>query len=128
MIEPFKYLLQPVAYERGDDGRVIREIAGEPLVVFNAEQAAQAIMMFEQNLAAQQNGGAVPVNQSTTLDIVCDNPDCPGNDLPTDDRNGWTFVTTEVYGQPGEQHVYCCADCAGTVSEALREAETAPAE
>jgi len=65
----------------------------------------------------------MPVTQETTLAISCDNPACPGNDLPTDDRTGWTFVNTEVYGEPGMQHVYCSADCAGTVSDALREAE-----
>lgn len=63
------------------------------------------------------------VDQNITLTITCDNPSCPGNSLDATDRTGWTFVNTEVYGQPGSQHVYCCADCAGTVSDVLREAE-----
>lgn len=65
----------------------------------------------------------MPVEQTTTVSITCDNQACPGNDLDPADRVGWTFVTTEVYGQPTEQHVYCCADCAGTVSDVLAAAE-----
>lgn len=65
----------------------------------------------------------MPVDQETTLSITCDNPACPGNSLDPADRIGWTFVNTEVYGQAGTQHVYCCADCAGTVSDVLRAAE-----
>jgi hypothetical protein len=66
----------------------------------------------------------MPVDQTVTLAISCDNPACPGNSLDATDRTGWTFVNTEVYGQPPTQFVYCCADCAGTVGEALRSAET----
>jgi hypothetical protein len=69
----------------------------------------------------------MPVDSTTTLDITCDNPACPGNDLDATDRTGWTFVSTEVYGQPGTQFVYCCADCAGTVGEALAVADAEPA-
>lgn len=61
----------------------------------------------------------MPVEQTTTLAIACDNPACPGNDLDPADRAGWTFVTTEVYGEPTVQHVYCCAACAGTVADVL---------
>jgi len=67
----------------------------------------------------------MPVEQDIALTITCDNPSCPGNDLDAGDRTGWTFVNTEVYGQAGNQHVYCCADCAGAVSDVLREAEEA---
>lgn len=65
----------------------------------------------------------MPVEQETVLQISCDNPACPGNSLDAADRTGWTFVTTEVYGQPGAQHVYCCADCSAAVADVLREAE-----
>lgn len=65
----------------------------------------------------------MPVEQTTSVAITCDNPDCPGNDLPTDDRTGWTFVNTEVYGEPPTQYVYCCAMCAGTVGDALAAKE-----
>jgi hypothetical protein len=66
----------------------------------------------------------MPVEQETVLSITCDNPACPGNSLDASDRMGWTFVNTEVYGESTQQHVYCCADCAGTVSDVLREAES----
>lgn len=56
------------------------------------------------------------VVQDTVLTISCDNPACPGTNLDTGDRAGWTFVTTEVYGEATQQHVYCGADCAGTIS------------
>lgn len=70
----------------------------------------------------------MPVDQEVTLSISCDNPACPGNDLDTADRTGWTFVTTEVYGQPTQQHVYCCAMCAGTVGDALAQDESSEPE
>jgi hypothetical protein len=70
----------------------------------------------------------MPVEQETVLSITCDNAACPGNSLDPADRTGWTFVNTEVYGQPPTQFVYCSADCAGTVGESLREAELAAAE
>lgn len=47
MIEPFKYLIQPVAIERDDTGRVTREMPGEVFNVFSAAQAAEAIVEFE---------------------------------------------------------------------------------
>lgn len=47
MIEPFKYLLQPVALERNGTGRVLREVPAEIVIVYNAEQAAEAIANFE---------------------------------------------------------------------------------
>lgn len=65
----------------------------------------------------------MPVDQTTTLAITCDNEACPGNALDPTDRTGWTFVNTEVYGQPGTQFVYCCGMCAGTVGEVLTARE-----
>lgn len=70
----------------------------------------------------------MPVDSETVLNIVCDNPACPGNSLSPIDRMGWTFVNAEVYGQPGTQFVYCCADCAGTVGTALAAMEAEGAE
>lgn len=61
----------------------------------------------------------MPVEETKVLSVTCDNPDCAGNDLPTDDRTGWTFVSTEVYGQPTTQHVYCCPMCAGMIADVL---------
>lgn len=58
----------------------------------------------------------MPVETSQTLNIVCDNPDCPGNELDPTDRTGWLFVSHEVYGEPTQQHVFCCRACvAGTI-------------
>jgi hypothetical protein len=60
------------------------------------------------------------VNEETVVSISCDNPNCMGNDLDPTDRAGWTFVSTEVYGEPtNEQKVYCCPMCAGTISDVL---------
>jgi hypothetical protein len=71
MIEPLKYLLQPIAYERDDEtGRVLREIPGQVITVYTANQAADAVMEFEAALktltqqteevtdASHRNGGA----------------------------------------------------------------------
>jgi len=55
----------------------------------------------------------MPANEKTAVAITCDNPACPGNSLKKTDREGWLFVTTEVYGDPPQQHVYCSATCAG---------------
>lgn len=65
----------------------------------------------------------MPVDSTVTLAITCDNPACPGNDLPVDDRTGWTFITAEVYGKPSTQYVYCSAECASTVGEQLAAAQ-----
>jgi hypothetical protein len=53
----------------------------------------------------------MPVNQETNLNIVCDNPDCPGNDLDSSDRTSWIFVSHEVYGNPTQQSVFCSSEC-----------------
>ena len=55
----------------------------------------------------------MPINEKTALNIVCDNPACPGNALDKSDRAGWLFVSTEIYGDPPQQHVYCSPECAG---------------
>jgi len=71
----------------------------------------------------------MPVEEATVTSITCDNPACPGNELDKNDRTGWLFVTTEVYGDLAQQHVYCCADCAGKDAPAsfgTPEAETEP--
>lgn len=53
----------------------------------------------------------MPADQTVTLNISCDNPACPGNDLDPADRTGWLFVNSEVYGQPTNQHVFCSVEC-----------------
>jgi len=69
----------------------------------------------------------MPVIETTTLNISCDNPSCPGVDLPdADNREGWTFITSEVYGQQTQSHVFCCRGCVSSAS-APHEAEELPA-
>ena len=58
MIEPFKYLLQPVAIERNDEGRIVREMPGEVIAVYSREQAVEAIEMFENKLKEIQDAGS----------------------------------------------------------------------
>jgi len=57
----------------------------------------------------------MPVTETMVLEIVCDNPNCPGNQLDPADRTDWFFVNREVYGSVTEQFVYCCAACSGTL-------------
>jgi len=66
----------------------------------------------------------MPVDQVTTLHIVCDNPACPGNTLDPTDRTGWFFVTSEVYGQATQTNVFCGRDCA---AQAATDAASATA-
>jgi len=67
----------------------------------------------------------MPITEVTVLKIECDNTACPGNKLDSKDRTGWLFVSSEVYGEPGQQHVYCCADCAGADAASFA-ADTTP--
>lgn len=54
----------------------------------------------------------MPVETSESLNIECDNPHCPGNSgLDPADRTGWLFVSSEVYGDPTQQHVFCSKGC-----------------
>lgn len=63
----------------------------------------------------------MPVNQETNLNIVCDNVDCPGNDLDPTDRTGWIFVSHEVYGQPVQQNVFCSSECVSAAALAATD-------
>ena len=55
----------------------------------------------------------MPVEETTVLHITCDNAACPGHpDLDPAVRDGWLFVTSEVYGQQSQAHVYGNASCA----------------
>ena len=58
----------------------------------------------------------MPVEQTTTLNIVCDNPACPGNTLDPADRTGWFFITSEIYGMATQSHVFCSNTCAATAA------------
>jgi len=50
MLEPFKYLLQPVALERDQDGQIIREVPGETMHLYTLEQLAGAVEQWETQL------------------------------------------------------------------------------
>jgi hypothetical protein len=58
----------------------------------------------------------MPVEETTNTKIVCDNPDCPGNELDPANRYGWLFVTHEIYGEPTQSHVFCSSDCVSAVT------------
>jgi hypothetical protein len=60
----------------------------------------------------------MPVEQTIELHIACDNPACPGNDLDPADRAGWTFIASEVYGEPSSQPVFCSLGCLGAAGTA----------
>lgn len=54
----------------------------------------------------------MPVDETTRLKITCDNPSCPGNDLKTTSRDGWIFLSGEVYGETQSgQFAYCSSGC-----------------
>jgi hypothetical protein len=67
----------------------------------------------------------MPVDESTTLAISCDNPACPGHsELDPAERTGWLFVTHEVYGEPTMQHVfgdYACLSAASGNADVVAE-------
>ena len=69
----------------------------------------------------------MPVEQEAVLTISCDNPACPGNDLAVDDRTGWLFINSEVYGQPTQQSVFCTLDCLNAATGTAPELFVAPA-
>lgn len=68
----------------------------------------------------------MPAEQTTILDITCDNPDCPGNDLDKTDRTGWLFISSEVYGQPTQQHVFCSQECVNAATAGAPELFAGP--
>jgi hypothetical protein len=56
-----------------------------------------------------------------STEIVCDNPDCPGNTLDPHDRVVWFYVSIttppprDITEPPTVQYVYCTKACARTV-------------
>lgn len=53
-----------------------------------------------------------------SLHITCDNPLCPGNDLPTDNRAAWMTVTSAT-PEVITEYIYCSPECAGSLGTAL---------
>jgi len=81
------------------------------------------------------------VTSKTVIKIECDNPNCPGTDLPdAKSYDGWIRVNATTQHTPpttkdgptpmafpisvGEQ-IYCSASCAGTVTDTIVAAEEA---
>ena len=56
MLELLKIIVQPVALERDDDGKIIGEKAGEPTPLYSFEQLQEFWAVIEQQLLQQQNG------------------------------------------------------------------------
>lgn len=67
----------------------------------------------------------MPTDTTITLAIACDNPACPGNDLDPTKRDGWLFVTTEVYGEATSSHVVCSYACLAGASTSVARGELA---
>jgi hypothetical protein len=84
------------------------------------------------------------VTQKTVLKIECDNPSCPGTDLPdAKSYDGWYRVNVTTQQTPPAtkdgpapfampimlaEKVYCSAACAGTVADTVAAAEEARKE
>lgn len=69
------------------------------------------------------------IDTTTALLISCDNPSCPNTQQPRsglvfDDLAGWLLVTSEVYGQSSQSHVFCGYSCAALAADALVQAES----
>lgn len=84
-VEPFKYLLQPVALERNGTGRVLRELPAPVLTVYNAEQAAEAVREFEAQLVNHNQEGTA---MSETTDPTPEPEPVPVPDDGDGDENG----------------------------------------
>jgi len=65
---------------------------------------------------------------TTTYEITCDNPNCPGNDLDPTSHDGWIQMSAIIHQFDGTfpvippNNFYCTPSCAGTVDEALTTA------
>jgi len=54
----------------------------------------------------------MPLETGEIIRITCDNSKCPGNTLDEKTREGWFFVSGEVYMKgPTTQMVYCSSKC-----------------
>jgi len=62
----------------------------------------------------------MPIEGDATLNIVCDNPACPGNALDATIRDGWLMASGEVYREgPTTHRVYCSSSCLAADVDAL---------
>ena len=58
------------------------------------------------------------IEEKVSLSVTCDNPECPGTKLDPTGRDGWLFITAEVYGEPSQQKVFCGPSCAAVFAAA----------
>lgn len=59
----------------------------------------------------------MPLKTTQVVNIVCDNPNCPKTStLDPAKREGWFFVTSEIYGESTQQHVFCDGVCAAAAA------------
>lgn len=64
----------------------------------------------------------MPITETSSVEIVCDNPACPNVNPPEplarNSMNGWLLITAEIYGQTSEARVYCSFTCAAVAADA----------
>lgn len=68
----------------------------------------------------------MPLESVSVLSIHCDNPNCPGSELDSEDRSGWFFIITEQFGvRSPMNNVFCSMQCisdfAGAVADGTIE-------
>ena len=68
----------------------------------------------------------MPIEYARTVNVTCDNPNCPGHpELVADDLAGWLVISSEVYGEPtNEQTVFGSVDCLNEFTAGLGSGET----
>lgn len=57
----------------------------------------------------------MPLTETTTINIICDNSECPGNTLDPTNRDGWLFISNQISGASYD-HVYCSYTCVNTIT------------
>lgn len=61
---------------------------------------------------------------TVTLEVTCDNPACPGNDLDPTTTDGWLMATAPSYsGEPQPQMIFCSPSCYSIHSNTLLAAD-----
>lgn len=65
------------------------------------------------------------IETDTTKTVICDNPNCPGNELDPHSEIGWLFVNIQTFNEApsggmlfpvlGPQRIYCSIECVRTI-------------
>lgn len=66
----------------------------------------------------------MPIETRTVVNIVCDNPACPGNDLDPASYEGWLQINAQMHQDSGsgmmmpvfQSFVFCSASCLAAFS------------